>query len=64
MPRNFKCSFCGKNFPNTTGLMHVKGDGTLVYFCSRRCRVSTIKFNRDPRKLKWTVYYGKRERGR
>lgn len=63
MPKNFKCSFCGKNFPNTTGMMHVKNDGTLVYFCSRRCRVSTLSFGRDSRKFKWTAYYGKREKG-
>jgi large subunit ribosomal protein L24e len=44
--------------------MHVKNDGTILYFCSRRCRVSTLKFKRDSRKLKWTAYYGKREKGR
>ena len=64
MPKTFKCSFCGKNFSNTTGVMHVKNDGTLFYFCSRRCRVSNVSFKRDSRKLKWTEYYGKREKGR
>ncbi|TMI42802.1 50S ribosomal protein L24 [Candidatus Bathyarchaeota archaeon] len=64
MPRTFKCSFCGRNFNNTTGLMHVKNDGTIVYLCSRRCRVSMLSFKRDPRKMKWTEYYGKREKGR
>lgn len=44
--------------------MHVKNDGTILYFCSRRCRVSTLSFKRDSRKLKWTAYYGKREKGR
>ena len=39
-------------------------DGTILYFCSRRCRVSTLSFKRDSRKLKWTAYYGKREKGR
>jgi large subunit ribosomal protein L24e len=64
MPKNFKCSFCGKNFNSTTGMMHVRNDGTLLYFCSRRCRISSLSFGRDSRKLKWTAYYGKREKGR
>ncbi len=46
------------------GLMHVRNDGTILYFCSRRCRVSNLSFDRDSRKLKWTAYYGKREKGR
>ena len=64
MPRTLKCSFCGKSFLNTTGMMHVKNDGTLVYFCSRRCRVSSVTMKRDSRKMQWTAYYGKREKGR
>jgi len=43
--------------------MYVKRDGTIYWFCSRKCRVSMLEFRRDPRKLKWTEYYGKKERG-
>ncbi|MEM4968950.1 MAG: hypothetical protein QXU63_04645, partial [Nitrososphaerota archaeon] len=35
---------------------------TLLWFCSRKCRVSMVEFKRDPRKLKWTTYYGKEVR--
>ena len=63
MPRVRRCSFCGVDIPPGTGLMYVKRDGTIYWFCSRKCRVSMLEFRRDPRKLKWTAYYGKRERG-
>lgn len=64
MPRTFKCSFCGKGFSSATGLMYVRSDGSISYFCSRRCRVSLLSFGRDQRKFKWTSYYGRKERGK
>jgi len=44
------------------GMLYVKRDGTQLWFCSRKCKVSMIDFKRDPRKLKWTVYYGQEKR--
>lgn len=64
MPRNFKCSFCGHESQQAAGLMYVKNDGSILHFCSRRCRKSMLQFKRDPRVLKWTAYYGKKERGK
>jgi large subunit ribosomal protein L24e len=64
MPKSFKCSFCGKPFPPARGLMFVKNDGSIFYFCSRKCRRSLLEMKRDSRKLKWTIYYGKKERGK
>lgn len=64
MPKTYKCSFCGKPIPPATGLMFVRNDGSISYFCSRRCRRSALEMRRDPRKFKWTVYYGKKERGK
>ncbi|MFH0848753.1 MAG: 50S ribosomal protein L24e [archaeon] len=64
MPRSYRCSFCGKNFMTGVGSMHVSNDGTVLYFCSNKCRKNELKLGRDARKLKWTTYYGKRERGR
>jgi large subunit ribosomal protein L24e len=63
MPRTNKCSFCGKAFSPATGMMYIRNDGTILYFCSARCRKSVLIYKRDPRKLKWTTYYGKKERG-
>jgi large subunit ribosomal protein L24e len=34
-----KCSFCGKPIKAGTGKMFVKNDGTIYYWCSRRCEV-------------------------
>jgi len=45
-------------------MMFIQNDGSILYFCSTKCRKSLMVFDRDPRKLKWTVYYGKKERGK
>jgi large subunit ribosomal protein L24e len=63
LPRTNKCSFCGKTFPPATGMMYIRNDGTILYFCSTRCRKNALVYKRDPRRLKWTTYYGKKERG-
>ena len=48
-----KCSFCGKDVHLGQGVMYVKNDGTIYWFCSSRCRKSTLVYKRDARKLKW-----------
>jgi len=63
MVRENKCSFCGGEIEPGTGLMYVKLDGTILWFCSRRCYKSYVVFNRDPRKLKWTKFYKAQTRG-
>lgn len=62
MPTTHKCSFCGREFMHGRGMLYVKKDGTILWFCSRKCRVSMVEFKRDARKLRWTVYYGKEVR--
>ena len=64
VPKARRCSFCGQDFPFGTGLMYVKNDGSLLYFCSSKCRKSAVELRRDARKLRWTKYYGKEEKGR
>jgi large subunit ribosomal protein L24e len=44
--------------------MYVRGDGSSFWFCSSKCRKSGIDMGRDARKLRWTKYYGKEEKGR
>jgi large subunit ribosomal protein L24e len=63
MPRIYNCSFCGKDFPQGTGMMYVKNDGTVYWFCSSKCRKALLKLKRDARKLKWTKYHGKQGLG-
>jgi large subunit ribosomal protein L24e len=45
-------------------MMYVKNDGSILWFCSSKCRKSSLFFRRDARKLKWTTYFGKEEKGR
>jgi large subunit ribosomal protein L24e len=51
-------------FPSSTGSLYIKNDGSIYRFCSSKCRKSMLELGRDPRKLKWTEYYGKKERGK
>jgi large subunit ribosomal protein L24e len=45
-------------------MMYVKNDGSILWFCSSKCRKNALKLKRDSRKLKWTAYYGKEEKGK
>ncbi|HDD26859.1 MAG TPA: 50S ribosomal protein L24 [Acidilobales archaeon] len=56
MPRVHKCSFCGRDIEPGTGLMFVKNDGTILWFCSSKC-FKSYKMKRDPKKLPWTLKY-------
>lgn len=62
MPTKHRCSFCGREFLHGKGMLYVKRDGALLWFCSRKCRTSMVDLKRDPRKLKWTEHYGKHKR--
>jgi large subunit ribosomal protein L24e len=64
MPKSRICSFCGHEFPPGTGMIYVRNDGTILWFCSSKCRKSSIDLKRDSRKVKWTKYFGKEEKGR
>ncbi|MEM0274918.1 MAG: 50S ribosomal protein L24e, partial [Nitrososphaerota archaeon] len=33
MPTIHKCSFCGREFMHGKGMLYVKKDGTLLWFC-------------------------------
>ena len=54
-----KCSFCGQDLKRGYGVMFVKNDGSIQYFCSSKCKKSALKLKRDPRRLKWTSHYKK-----
>lgn len=64
MPRSRPCSFCGHEFQQGAGQMYVRNDGAILWFCSSKCRKNSLKLGRDPRKLRWTKYYGKEEKGK
>lgn len=50
-----KCTFCKDNIEPGTGKMVVKGDGKVLYFCSKKCEKNMIKLKRDPKKVKWVI---------
>lgn len=54
MPRTYKCSFCGREIGVGTGLMHVKNDGTVLRFCSSKCRKNMLELKRVSRHFKWS----------
>ncbi len=47
-----KCSFCGKQYEWPRGLTFVKTDGTVLHFCSSKCR-KNLKLGRKSKKVKW-----------
>jgi len=53
MPILRKCSFCGKQIEPGTGLLFVRNDGALLWFCSSKCKKNALELKRNPRKVKW-----------
>ena len=53
------CSFCDRPVAKGTGTMFVKNDGTVLWFCSAKCKKNSKELKRDPRKFKWTNKYVK-----
>ncbi|UCC21003.1 MAG: ribosomal protein L24e family protein [Promethearchaeota archaeon] len=54
-----KCSFCGYDIPIGRGIMFVRRDGTVLNFCTNKCRKSMLDYKKKARKTRWTAYYGK-----
>ena len=57
MLKTRKCSYCGKEIEPGTGMLFVQRAGSVLYFCSNKCKKSQISMKRDPKKLKWTERY-------
>ncbi|MFQ6126770.1 MAG: 50S ribosomal protein L24e [Candidatus Heimdallarchaeota archaeon] len=60
MVRTFECNFCGHEIPPGTGIIFVRNDGSILRFCSSKCRKYMLKLRKDPRKLRWTKKYESR----
>ncbi|MCW7076614.1 MAG: 50S ribosomal protein L24e [Candidatus Syntropharchaeales archaeon] len=56
-----KCSFCGKEIELGKGTIFVKVDGTVINFCSSKCR-NNIKLGRIPRRVRWTEAWQEKKR--
>ena len=61
MVTQYTCSFCGETFPKGKGMLYVKSDGSILYFCSSKCRKNMLILKRDPKKYKWTAFYVKQK---
>ncbi|MCK5304365.1 MAG: 50S ribosomal protein L24e [Candidatus Heimdallarchaeota archaeon] len=57
MPKIKKCSYCGKDVEHGCGMLYVQRTGTVLTFCSNKCKKSQLVLKRDPKKLKWTERY-------
>lgn len=55
MPGEKNCSFCRRPIEPGTGLLFVRNDGSLSWFCSSKCRKNSLKLGRNPRKVKWVI---------
>ena len=53
------CRFCDRSVAKGSGTMGAKNDGTVLWFCSSKCKKNALVLKRDPRKLKWTKKYVK-----
>ena len=53
------CNFCNRPVPKGAGTMLAKNDGTVLWFCSSKCKKNALVLKRDPRKYKWTKKYVK-----
>jgi len=54
-----RCSFCGKDIDKGTGMMYVKKDAKVFYFCSTKCERNLLRLGRKPRTTRWTTEYMK-----
>ncbi len=62
MPASKKCSFCGGRINPGTGLMFVKRDGSILFFCSSKCE-RNYRLGRKARRVRWTER-SRKERGK
>ena len=54
-----KCTFCGEELERGTGVMYVKKDGKIFYFCSKKCEKNLLKLKRKSIVSKWTKNFKK-----
>ena len=58
MPVFRNCSFCGSRIEPGAGMLLVRNDGSLFWFCSKKCRKNALILGRNPRTVKWVLKVG------
>jgi large subunit ribosomal protein L24e len=53
MPASKKCSFCGRRIDPGTGLMFVRRDGSVLFFCLSKCE-RNFRLGRKAHRVRWT----------
>jgi len=53
-----RCTFCGKDIPPGTGMMYIRTNGEIYHFCNSKCRKFKITYNKNPRLIRWTSFFG------
>ena len=43
------CNFCGKQIQPGQGMIYAKNDGSVLNFCTKKCRVYRIKYKKNPK---------------
>ncbi|UCE10009.1 MAG: 50S ribosomal protein L24e [Candidatus Thorarchaeota archaeon] len=55
-----RCVFCGKDIEPGTGSAFVQTkDGSVLWFCSSKCKSANLKRRMKPRDTKWAAAYEK-----
>ena len=52
------CSFCRGEIEYGKGSMRVQNDGSILNFCSTKCKIAMMDHKKNPRKTRWTKIYG------
>jgi large subunit ribosomal protein L24e len=47
------CSFCGKEVPKGSEYVFAKKDGTILMFCSSKCKSNQLGLKRVGKKAPW-----------
>ncbi|NLL94240.1 MAG: 50S ribosomal protein L24e [Thermoplasmatales archaeon] len=58
------CSFCGAEIERGTGRMHVRRDGNVLNFCTKKCFKNMVELKRVPRTTEWTAKYAEEKSAR
>lgn len=48
-----RCSFCTCEMEPGTGVLYILKSGKTLPFCSKKCRMNSLKLKRKQRKVTW-----------